>query len=128
MQGIVSELSNFFKLITMGSRRLGSTGRNALRTNPRSIKQMASKSVLSFPLIVSTVLEEDTLLTLMKSLEAEYADYVQVVLSQDNLVDLASNRNKEDLIKSLGVNSGDVVDQTPGPVRPIFEEIDKYQK
>jgi len=117
--GVLGELSGFFKAISAGSK---SIKRNMFWKKGNSVKKMASRNILKFPLLISDNMEADNLEILMKSLEAEYSDYVQIVLSQDDLIEIGDNETKADLINRLGINSENIFEDG------ILDSIDPSQR
>lgn len=59
--------------------------------NATSIKAMASKSVLQFPLLVSDNISEAAIAPLAKALEGEYATLLQIAMENDEIFNLQAN-------------------------------------
>lgn len=105
-----------------------------------SVKSMAGRAVKSFPIIVSDNVEPDTIVMLKKLMEEQYAEYINLLVS-NQVVDLSNYRsNGEDgniAIQALDTLSGaefgtaklsDKVSRT-GNIDPdtLFSNIATYQ-
>ena len=83
-----------------------------------NIRALASRSIKSFPILVSDNLEPETNVMLKKLLEEQYAEYINLLVS-NNVVDLSSFRSGESegniAIQALNsISGGDSLSQRLG--------------
>jgi hypothetical protein len=75
-----------------------------------SVKNIASKSIKSFPIIVSENLEPETSVMLKRVLEEQYAEYISLLIS-NQIIDISAFKTSEDegniAIQALGTVAAD---------------------
>jgi hypothetical protein len=74
-----------------------------------SIKNMASRSIKSFPVVISDNIEPETAVMLKKLMEEQYAEYINLLIS-NQVIDISAFKTSEDgniAIQALDTISGD---------------------
>jgi len=75
-----------------------------------SVKNIASKSIKSFPIIVSENIEPETSVMLKRVLEEQYAEYISLLIS-NQIIDISAFKTSEDegniAIQALGTVAAD---------------------
>lgn len=66
-----------------------------------SITREASKSVASYPMVVSNAISMDAIVTINKHLEIKLAHLIKVIISNNDIVDLNKGQTKTDIIQAL---------------------------
>ena len=71
-----------------------------------SISRGSANNIMQFPVLTSNALSMDDLTMVSKALEREYATFVRVMVSMDDVIDLSKGETKLSKIKSLHQNVG----------------------
>jgi hypothetical protein len=74
-----------------------------------SVKNMASRSIKSFPVVISDNIEPETAVMLKRLMEEQYAEYINLLIS-NQVIDISAFKTSEDgniAIQALDVISGD---------------------
>ena len=71
-----------------------------------SISRGSANSIMQFPVLTSNALSMDDLTMVSKALEREYATFVRVMVSMDDVIDLSKGETKLSKIKSMHQNMG----------------------
>ena len=71
-----------------------------------SISRGSANSIMQFPVLTSNALSMDDLTMVSKALEREYATFIRVMVSMDDVIDLSKGETKLSKIKSMHQNMG----------------------
>ena len=77
-----------------------------IKTTRNSISRRSSNSILQFPVICSSALSPDDMMMINKALEREYAQFIRVAASLDDVIDMNDPAAKEKKLRSLHQNIG----------------------
>lgn len=72
-------------------------------SNYDTIKEGAKNSMAIFPMICSQHISDMSLSTLIKGLEREYASYLMLLLTSNDIIDISQDERKGDMLDRLGV-------------------------
>ena len=80
-------MDDILKIATASSKSIKNVvGAASPLRRAKNIKQLARKNTIIFPVIATNSLSEETLIILLKAMEREYVAYLQVILSQNNII------------------------------------------
>ena len=82
------------------------TGDFVFKTTRNSISRKSSNSIMQFPVICSNALSADDLMMVTKALEREYAQFIRVAASLDDVIDANDPNAKMKKLQSLHQNIG----------------------
>ena len=71
-----------------------------------SISRGSANGIMQFPVLTSNALSMDDLTMVSKALEREYASFIRVMVSMDDVIDLSKGETKLSKIQSIHQNMG----------------------
>ncbi len=107
--GIIKDIQDLVSGSTQGISNVLSGKDFKFRTTRNYISRKSSDSILQFPVICSSALSADDLMMVTKSLEREYAQFIRIAASLDEVIDLDLNNDIKKLktktteYQSLGI-------------------------
>lgn len=103
--------SNLAELSGMSKERLSSEMSKRMElygnTRGKSLNARAKDSILQFPILTSNTLSKENLDTIAKALEVTYADYIKLVVSRADLINVTDNnagKAKEEFLNKIHQN------------------------
>jgi len=93
----------------------------------KNIRAQASESIAYFPIIFSDKIDKDDIMTILKSIESEYAEYVKIAITKNNIVTyeelLIGGPNS--LFKRLGIVQGAISTSSLNNMEQLAKDLQK---
>jgi hypothetical protein len=93
----------------------------------KNIRAQASESIAYFPIIFSDKIDKDDIITILKSIESEYAEYVKIAITKNNIITyeelLIGGPNS--LFKRLGVAQGAISTSSSNNMEQLAKDLQK---